>query len=53
VIQQVTMIRSQILPIAIALPVSTACAMAIAAVVVERMTAREPLKGRVLQMEEQ
>lgn len=53
VIQQITMIRSQILPIAIALPVSTAIAMAIAAVVVERMTVQEPLKKRVLQMEEQ
>lgn len=52
VIQHVTMIRSQILPIAIALPLSTAFAMAVAAVVVERMIIREPLRQRVLQMEE-
>ena len=52
VIQQAAMIRSQILPIAIAVPVSTTLAMAIAAVVVERMTVQEPLRKRVLQMEE-
>ncbi len=52
VIQHVTMIRSQILPIAIALPLSTAFAMAISAVVVERMTMQEPLRTRVLQVEE-
>jgi holin-like protein len=52
VIQHLTMIRSQILPIVIALPLSTAFAMAIAAVVVERMTMHVPLRKRVLQMEE-
>jgi holin-like protein len=52
VLQHVTMIRSQILPLAIALPLSTAFAMAIAAVVVERMMTYEPLNDRVLQTEE-
>lgn len=53
VLQHVTLLRSEILPIAIALPLSTAFAMAIAAVVVERMTVVEPLREHVLQMEEQ